>query len=559
MATDQGHDFSDRDAEIRQLQTMCLEGAIDRRRFIRRMATIGGAVTATSVFAPLLPRVYADAPATPSASPVRGGTLRYGQDLEPSPENPISSPWMDDANQQMYEYLIVQAPNGQFVPQLAHSYSVSPDKLTWTFQLKRDKTFHDGIPFNAAAAKWFFDTIRDPKVGNPFIIYWAAVATISTPGPYTLVFHLKHPDANLRFAFGQLFAGVVGEAAWSKYHGAAYNLSGNYGIKGAAGTGPFMLKEYVAGDHVTIMRNPTYRDPVSFITNNGTAYLDGVRYQWLPDAATRAIELESGHQDIVHAIAPADIDRLKRNPKLRIITLPAWQVVWLGFNHSKAPMKELAFRQAVSYAIDKKAIVQSVLLGFGNPAFSFVMRQAPEYWPGSERYYNYNPNKAKQLLGGKTYTVDLLTTTTSEDKQNTEIIQAELGQIGIKVKPHPVDKGTYFGLLSKGSFDMFLFPYVWNNANIISLFTDSANIPSPDFMRYKNPEVDRLFTASREANSPRDIIAAYYKIQKILLDQAAMVPLYTPLNVWGVNKRVQGFAPYTWQLYAYLQDVWLAH
>jgi ABC-type transport system substrate-binding protein len=106
---------------------------------------------------------------------------------------------------------------------------------------------------------------------------------------------------------------------------------------------------------------------------------------------------------------------------------------------------------------------------------------------------------------------------------------------------------------------MFLFPYVWNNANIISLFTDSANIPSPDFMRYKNPEVDRLFLASREAKSPRDIIAAYQKIQKILLDQAAMVPLYTPLNVWGVNKRVQGFTPYTWQLYAYLQDVWLAH
>src|SRR5205085_8720262 len=143
------------------------------------------------------------------------------------------------------------------------------------------------------------------------------------------------------------------------------------------------------------------------------------------------------------------IDRLKRNPKLRIITLPNWQVVWLGFNHSKAPMQELAFRQAVSYAIDKKAIVRSVLLGFGNPAFSFVMKQAPEYWPGAEAYYTYNPAKAKKLLAGKRHTVDLLTTTTSEDKQNTEIIQAELGQIGIKVTPHPVDKGTYFGLLSK--------------------------------------------------------------------------------------------------------------
>jgi ABC-type transport system substrate-binding protein len=105
---------------------------------------------------------------------------------------------------------------------------------------------------------------------------------------------------------------------------------------------------------------------------------------------------------------------------------------------------------------------------------------------------------------------------------------------------------------------MFLFPYVWNNASIISLFTDSANIPSPDFMRYKNPKVDALFDASRQANTVQDIISSYHQIQKLLLDDAAVMPLYTPTQVWGVNKRVQGFSPYTWQLYAYLQNVWLS-
>ena len=67
----------------------------------------------------------------------------------------------------------------------------------------------------------------------------------------------------------------------------------------------------------------------------------------------------------MHAIAPPDIARLKSNPKLNIITLPAWQVTWVGFNHTKAPLNDLKFRQALSYAIDRKAIVQSVLLGFG--------------------------------------------------------------------------------------------------------------------------------------------------------------------------------------------------
>jgi peptide/nickel transport system substrate-binding protein len=550
------HDQDDLDAQIRQTQLDYLEGTINRRTFVRRMTALGGAVAATSVLAPLFPPVRA-ATALAAGTPVRGGTLHYGQDLEPSPENPISSPWMDDANQQLYEYMLVQGPDGKFVGQLAQSYTVSADNLTWTFQLKRDKTFHDGTPFNAAAAKWFFDMIRDPKVGNPFIIYWSSIDSITTPGPYTIRFQLKHPDANLRFAFGQLFAGVVSQAAWTKYGGAAYNQPGGYGIKGAAGTGPFMLKEYVAGDHVTLVRNPNYKDPAPFVANKGAAYLDSIVYKWLPDAATRAIELESGHQDIVHAIAPPDIARLKSSSNLNIITLPDWQVVWLGFNHTKTPGSDLAFRQAVSYAIDRQAIVQSVLLGYGNVASSFVMKQAPEYWPGSTSYYNYNPAKAKSLLGGKTYTVKLLTTTTSEDKQNTEIIQAQLGQVGITVVPQPVNKATFFGIIAQGTFDMFLFPYVWNNANIISLFADSANIPSPDFMRYKNPKVDSLFTASREARSFKDIVSAYQQIQKILLDDAALVSLYTPTQVWGVNKRVLGFSPFTWQLYAYLQNVWL--
>jgi len=552
------HDHGTIDERIRRTQLDFLEGTIDRRAFVRRMTALGGVVAASSVLAPLFPPLRQTAHAASAGSPIRGGTLHYGQDLEPSPENPISSPWMDDANQQMYEYLLVQAPNGKFVGQLAESHTVSKDRKTWTFQLKRDKKFHDGTPFNAAAAKWFFDTIRNPKIGNPFIIYWASVDSITTPGPYTLRFQLKHPDANLTFAFAQLFAGIVSPAAWKKYGGASYNQGGGYGIKGAAGTGPFMLKDYAAGDQVTIVRNPNYTDPASFITNKGTAYLDSIVYKWLPDAATRAIELESGHQDIVHAIAPPDIARLKGNANLDIITLPDWQVVWLGFNHAKAPTNQLAIRQAISYAIDRKAIVQSVLLGYGNVANSLVMKQAPEYWSGSESYYNYNPAKAKSLLGGKSYTLHLLTTTTSEDKQNTSIIQAQLGQIGINVVPQPVDKATFFGIIAKGTFDMFLFPYVWNNASIISLFTDSANIPSPDFMRYKNPKVDALFDASRQANTAKDIIADYHQIQKLLLDDAALVSLYTPTQVWGVNKRVQGFAPYTWQLYAYLQDVWLS-
>src|SRR5437879_2474500 len=118
MTHDHDHDPGDIDARIRRTQLDFLEGAIGRRAFVRRMTALGAAVAAGSVLAPLLPPVR-EANAEVSLSPKRGGTLHYGQDLEPSPENPISSPWMDDANQQMYEYLLVQAPNRNFVGQLA--------------------------------------------------------------------------------------------------------------------------------------------------------------------------------------------------------------------------------------------------------------------------------------------------------------------------------------------------------------------------------------------------------------------------------------------------------
>ena len=488
---------------------------------------------------------------TRSHAPRVGGTLRFGYPLDFTRDDPVNAPWMDDADLQIYERLLAKDFHGNLVPQLAESYHTSDDGLTLTFKLKH-RTFQNGQPVTAAAVKAFFLALRDPKTGHPWK-YYDAVTGIDTPDARTVVFHLAHPDANLPQAVSYTYAGIVDMKVRAKY-GNTFGTQGSVG----AGSGPFMLSEFVPGDHETLVRNPAYNNPSPFVQNKGPAHLDKVVYKYIPDASQRSIDLESGNVDLVQDPAPQDVARLKANSALEVITLPEWSLMHITFNFMNKHLADRTVRQAITQAIDRRRIVEKVLFNQGVPAYSVIPAQDKTYWPGAESLYPYDLAQARRLMNGRRLTFTLIHYQESEHRRLAQVIQAELAQIGITLKLQALDRATHFARLKAGTYDLAFFKYLWDSPmDVVKVLFWSKQIPFPDWSRFRSaadgifPRLDATRTLAERAN-----LSAH--IQKIIMKDIGLVPIYTPFNIYAYNKkRVHGFHPYTFSLYAYLQDVYL--
>lgn len=497
---------------------------------------------------------------------LKGGTLTWGLSVDVQMMDPIRSVWMTDATKLIYERLVTINPEtGEYVGELAKSWEVSEDGLIWTFHLKKGVHFHDGTPFNAQAAKWVYDKIIEKK---PFIsVELQSVKEILASDDYTLVFKLKNPDVNLLFGLSNVYTGIFSPAAYKKY-------GEDYGVKAVVGTGPFKFKEWIPGEKLVIVRNEDYQWPPSFIKNPGPPYLEKIVYKFKPEAATRVMELEAGNFDILEGVPYADVKRLENRQDIKIFTKLRWSVVYLGFNLENKLLKDLRIRKAISYGISRKPYVNIVLRGYGWPAYTMLPFPLKANHPQAKKMRaKNNPQKAKELLAeagwidsdgdgivdknGKPLRFKLVTTTTTEFKQVAEIFQAQMKQVGIDIKVEAYDVPTQERFLTEGKYDICTQVYVWNNADIINFLWNSANIPMPNFIRLKDKNIDDLLLATTKSASFKERNGYFQKLQRYAIPLAITVPLYTPQDVFAVNKRVKGFKPPKWGLYPYMNDVYI--
>ena len=158
-------------------------------------------------------------------------------------------------------------------------------------------------------------------------------------------------------------------------------LGNDYGKKVIDGTGPFQFVEWVPGDHVTVKRWDAYPGSMTpFFKNKGKAYLDGIRWRFIQEAASRALAIENGELDALHGPAPQDIDRLKKNGNLTVTQLGEESVWFIGLNFDQLEFGDVRVRQAVSHALDRNAIVEKLVFGYGTTAFGPLPTSDPTYY-----------------------------------------------------------------------------------------------------------------------------------------------------------------------------------
>jgi peptide/nickel transport system substrate-binding protein len=417
------------------------------------------------------------------------------------------------------------------VPQLATSWTVSSDGLTYTFKLRQGVTFHDGTDFDAQAVKFNVERWLDPNVRNPNRYYFTDIDTsrIETPDRFTVVLHLKQPSPTLL----ERMASGVGEILSP----AAVQKIGNDKIPLGpidAGTGPYIFKEWAHGDHITLVRNPNYwgRKPT----------FDLVTFRAVPNAGTRETMLRAGDVQMAFEPPAPDVPALRKDASLRVVEGPSDRDVFIGLNNQYGPLKDVRIRQALNYAVNKRAIVQSVLFGLAtvleSPTTPFLFgytKVQPGGWP-------FNPVEAKRLLAEAGYpngfTVSFRTPTGRyiQDYQFAQAVAAQLANVGIRAQIQTTDWPSYVKWLltplEQTPLQIFVLgwatQYLDADGELFGQFYSGQWPPHGlESTFYKDPKVDELLLTGQSTVDAKKRLDIYKEAQEMIWKDAPWIFLWS--------------------------------
>ncbi len=499
----------------------------------------------------------------------KGGKITYGLTLVVSaidPHQGLSSE-LGIFLTSVYDPLVWQTQEGKFVPGLAERWEVSPDGKVYTFYLRKGVKFHDGTPFNAEAVKFSFDRIVDPNLKSQKAINMlGAYDHTEVVDEYTARVYLKEPYAPFLDSVSQVYLAMVSPTAVQKW-GADYRDH-------QVGTGPFMIKEYVAKDHITLVKNPDYNWAPEFMEHQGPAYLDEITFRFYPDAATRAPALEAGEADVMGEVPPQDATRLQASGKFVLLpTRIPGQSLQFFLNTEKFPTDDVRVRQAMLYAVDREAIVNAVFRAFSPVAWGPLSAATPFYSKAVEGMYAYDLNKAKALLAeagfrdtngdgivekdGRPAEVEMLLMSWGNVPEVGQMIQAMLRQIGINAKTQVLTYPAAVQAAREGQHNMIPQAVSASDPDILRTFFHSRNIAAGlNWSKFGDADLDQWLDDAVRTSDPVRRAQLYEKIQKKIMDEALIIPIrdYVNLNVASVRVKglrysLQGWFPWLYDVY----------
>lgn len=436
---------------------------------------------------------------------------------------------------QIYDTLIIQGEDLNLYPGLATSWK-QIDELTWEFSLRRGVTFHNGETFTANDVKFTFDRLLDPATAADGAFILGAVENVEVIDDYTVRISTASPFAPLLNHLSHSATAILNEKA-------VREAGDGYGTRTAIGTGPFKFVSWVSGSHVILTRNDDYwGEPAKSQT---------VVFRAIPEGTVRAIELETGGVDIAYALEPIDVQRLEFDPNIVLSRVETLSASYIGFNVQKPPFDNPLVRQAINHAIDVDVLVDVIYEGQAVRAFSPISSMVFGAHTDLEPY-EYNPEKARQLLAEAGYPNGFSTSIWTNDNplrmQIAEVLQQDLKAIGIDVDVEIVEWGAYLENTGAGLHDMFILGWVTVTADadygLYALFHSSQFGSAGNRTFYSNPRVDELLELGRATGDQAARLAAYREVQEILREEAPWVFLLFPEEVNGLRANVEGFVPH---------------
>jgi peptide/nickel transport system substrate-binding protein len=368
------------------------------------------------------------------AQPRPGGTLRFVVEPEPSTLVSIDNSFgaTSKISPKITEGLLTYDLDLRPQPQLATSWSVSPDGLRYTFQLRPGVIWHDGQPFTADDVAFSILTLKrvHPRGRGTF----AGVTEVATPDPLTAVIVLSKPAPYLISALAAGEAPIVPKHVYQNT-----DISAHPNNAHPIGTGPFVFREWIKGSHVILDRNPTY-------WNKPKPYLDRIIVRFIPDAGARAAAFEAKEIDLGGdtPVPMADLERIKAIPFLGIETRGyryTGNQSQLVFNLESKPLADLRVRQAIAHAVDLKAVLATAWYGYGRISPTAISPALAEFHDDAIKPYAYDMALAGRLLDeanyprgvdGKRFSLRLTFNPYNDgNRRSAEYIRQSLARLGI--------------------------------------------------------------------------------------------------------------------------------
>lgn len=515
-----------------------------RRDFIN----ISGALVVSSA---LMPSGLARA-----ETPKAGGVLTIGQDANPVGLDPHKTAAFSTGNivEHVYTCLLRWDETASKVqPDLATSWE-NPDPKTFIFHLRKDVLFHDGQPFTSSDVKFTFERLVDPATASPWKSIFSVIASIDTPDPNTVVFHLKDAFSPLlNYLATVKYSAIVSEADVRK--------RGDL-VNGGVGTGPFMFESYQPDSVVRLKRNPHYYE-------SGLPYLDGLDFRIIPDEGSRMAALRSGSVQLTWMSSPDSAAQMRGVPD---VTAPDpsgfWRLLLVQFDQAKPPFSDVRVRRAFSLAVNREQIVKLVWRGKAGMTASLPPAQMPYAVPSDDvanlPYMKEDLEQAKKLLADAGYpngfeTEFAVSPSNYGDVPVVQIIQQQVGRIGIKISIQQMEWGNLVNAFQTTGSPISMAGLVWGpdpDTNI-TIRLDSHSPVNPG--KTADPDLDKLLADGR---STYDIDARekiYRAVQERVADQAFVVtPCATPMRWEMWRSQLQGYRPYPSAQRVALREAWMS-
>jgi peptide/nickel transport system substrate-binding protein len=473
-------------------------------------------------------------------------TFIHGASSEPRSLDPYfhSETPTNSMNKNIYDCLVDFDSELNVLPALAETWE-NPDNLTWIFHLRKGVTFHDGTPFTAEDVKFSIERCKNWEKSG-FKATVGQVQTVEVIDEDTVKITTKEAFGILPRKLAQI---MILSKKFVEVHGEDYITDH------ANGTGPYKLKEWVKGDHLTLAANETYFQ--------GAPTIKTVILRPLTNDPTRTAALLSGEVHLIDDVPVRDVDRIKTNREVEIASRPSLRLIYLQMDHDrvespkiesptgKNPLMDVRVRKAIYLGIDEEAIVKHVMNDFAVPASQFYPSAVFGYDDSIKRPA-YNPEKAKTLLKEAGYpegfaiTIDSPNDRYVNDEKIAQAIAASLARIGLQVKVNAIPKKTFFPMTDRRETSFFLIG--WSCADgdasafldgITHTYDKERGYGRYNRGRYSNPKVDALIEAASSTVDQNERLKNMQEAQRIaLLEDQSIIPLHFQEDIYAKSKKL---------------------
>ena len=431
----------------------------------------------------------------------------------------------------VFSHLLTLNEGGRLLPELAESWTISPDGRVYTFKLRRNVRWHDGRPLSSDDVRWTFETVARDGYAREALV---PIESIATPDGSTVIIRLKSPWA----PFASDLAGM-GLAILPRHVYERHNWRTHPANEAPIGTGPFRFATW-EGDRIVLDANPNYF--------RSGPYVQRVIFT-VASAEEATAKLLAGEADY-SVMRPASIDPQAESPTpLRVVALPTSARFYMPLNLRRAPFDDRRVRRAIAAAIDRLEILSEALGGVGAPAVGWYTPDVEWAYNAAARVPNFDPAYARRELdaaglrqkGRERLRARMVVPDTPPFRDMAQLIARQLADVGVTVAIERVPVTQWATrVLVQHDFDMALM--------------SGSQGPDPDALRrrfladadsgahigYADDEFRQAVDRGARAVDIADRVAAYYRAQEILARDVPFIPLAENVKVIAHNRRVSG-------------------